>query len=92
MHIAGAVYRYYESRRRIFNDAKPSRKDKVANNNRKRRNRQAQKNVGSNNCQAYSYYLITLFLLYPCCSYLPEEASMYEGRKWTSGRSSRISI
>ena len=55
MHITGAVYRYYESRRRIINDAKPSRKDKVANNNRKRRNRQAQKNVGSNNCQACRY-------------------------------------
>ena len=47
MYHIGAVYRYYESRRRVFNDSKPSRKDQVAKNNRQRRNRMAQKNVSS---------------------------------------------
>lgn len=41
MHITGAVHHYYESTQMIFNDAKPSRQNKVANNNMQR-NRQAQ--------------------------------------------------
>ena len=30
--ILGAVYRYYESRRRIYNDTKPERQEQVAKN------------------------------------------------------------
>jgi hypothetical protein len=43
--LIGAVYRYYESRRRVFNDSKPGRASTVEKNNKQRRTKQAQKQV-----------------------------------------------
>ena len=43
----GAVYRYFESRRRILNDTKPGRRDNVARNKTEQRKKQAQRNVSS---------------------------------------------
>ena len=50
LFFVGAVYCHYESRRRVLNDAKPARKETVAQNNRKRSNKQSQKNVSFNEC------------------------------------------
>ena len=70
----GAVYRYYESRRRILNDMKPSRKEQVAKNSKQRRNRMAQKNVSS---KAASYVARALTCIgFSSCSCLREEADM----------------
>ena len=72
--VIGAVYRYYESRRRILNDVKPSRKEQVAKNNKQRRNRMAQKNVSS---KAASYVSRALTCIcFSSCSCLLEEADM----------------
>ena len=35
LFFAGAVYRYYESRRRLHNDSQPRRKKKVEQNKKK---------------------------------------------------------
>ena len=45
MYSTEAVYRYYESRRRIWNDSKPSRQAKVAQNKHKSSRRAMQLQV-----------------------------------------------
>lgn len=43
--LIGAVYRYYESRRRIFNDSQPCRRDKVLQVQENTRKKDRQKKV-----------------------------------------------
>ena len=52
----GAIYRYYESRRRLYNDAQPSRQMKVKENKNNSQRRQAQRNVSANLCSQYLYW------------------------------------
>ena len=57
----GAVYRYFESRRRIVNDAKPGRQERVSRNKKEQRKRQSQRNVSSATNQNFCWSL-------ECCS------------------------
>ena len=46
----GAVYRYYEGRRRLFNDSKPSRASAVVIQKRRSKNVALRKQVGKDCC------------------------------------------
>ena len=65
----GAVYRHFESRWRIINDAKRTRKEKVAQNNRKRRNKQAQKRVSIERLDMSVWMSAWLYIHFLCISY-----------------------
>ena len=56
--ISGAIYRYYESRRKRFNDAKPSRVAMAAENRKKTRKIQEKKRVW----HAIGYYIASEYL------------------------------
>ena len=58
----GAVYRYYESRRRIYNDSKPSRLAAKKTNEKKNRIRNRQRQVQLLMSVMYDTYLLQLRL------------------------------
>ena len=58
----GAVYRYYESRRRVYNDSKPSRLAAKKTNEKKNRIRNRQRQVQLLMSVMYDTYLLQLRL------------------------------
>ena len=77
LYYTGAIYRYYESRRRLHNDAQPSRLVQVKENESKARRRQSQRNVSPNHVVSYfvdiASFMILCLILY--CSSLRDAAN-----------------
>ena len=66
----GAVYRYYESRMRIYNDSKPSRLAAKKTNEKKNRIRNRQRQVQLLMSVMYDTYLLQLRLQFNLTSCL----------------------
>ena len=88
-HFPGAIHRYYESRRRLHNDSKPSCRSTVLLNKKKSQKKAFQKRVSLCTCIIKSNYHILLVLFsihFILNSYLRDEwSSLRKPRKATNG-------
>ena len=80
-----AVYRYYDSRRKLYNDSQPARVEAAKENKKRTRKFQEQKRVSVYGlCTSKQYRIFPLHII--ICSYLNVVKSKLSQVRWCTGK------